>query len=92
MCIRDRMCFIPRPGIRLREHDRPKASVVPGVKPEGRPLPYDGRVKVSRFPSCAIVVLSALFGAALLGTATLASLSLRPVSHTHLTLPATDQV
>ncbi len=45
--------------------------------PELRPLPYDGQVKASRFPSWAIVVLSALFGAALLGTATLASMSLR---------------
>ena len=34
-------------------------------------------MKASRFPSWAIVVLSALFGAALLGTATLASMSLR---------------
>jgi signal transduction histidine kinase len=34
-------------------------------------------VKASRLPSGAIVVLSALFGAALLGTATLASISLR---------------
>ncbi|MBK9374794.1 MAG: HAMP domain-containing histidine kinase [Holophagales bacterium] len=34
-------------------------------------------MKVPRFPSWAIVVLSVLFGAALLGTATLASMSLR---------------